>query len=244
MNFKKEIAELYTKGTGIIITEDCVHCDNSGWHYIQDLEPGHILILKSYTGRTKVFLAYSDCKKLEHSKMSCVEFFENANINGGFYRGGGTLIRGVYWKPIKDISQVKQYLETFNTKDLKKSVEDKDNRLKLIELISSRLNNELNLNFYDVWRHQDEQDKLIVVPGFDPKTAIALLNRKVLNRCLYFPEEENNFEKLVNDLQIRLGKKFENHTISFPDDLVGMKEKEQFYLNFWQDEMPKEKSGK
>lgn len=113
--FSREIYEL----TGHRVANYNIYSDERGWYYYieaQSLEANHPLIINHYRGQLFAVIPLKEYQELEAGTIDINYYIENAYWNFGYYWGGGSLIGGVFWKPLEDTTgihnkeRVKRYL--------------------------------------------------------------------------------------------------------------------------------------
>lgn len=119
MDWKDMFSHKLYELTGHRVTNYNIHSDEKGWHYYieaQSLEENHPLILNHYRGQLFAVIPLKEYLKLENGTIDPEAYIDNAFWNFGYYWGGGSMINGVFWKPLEetagihDKEMVKRYL--------------------------------------------------------------------------------------------------------------------------------------
>jgi len=103
--FIEDLSQKVTKLIGYPLGVEHIHSlseDGSGWHYyIRDLKPGYPVLAIHYRGPLMLALPFADYQQLETGAVTVDEYIAKSHWNYGHFRGGGSLIGGVYWQPLE-----------------------------------------------------------------------------------------------------------------------------------------------
>lgn len=106
-------------------------------------------------------------------------------------------------------------------------VQETDRRLELFQAINSRLEAELGFSISSRISHNGDRNDLILIPGLEPDTVIAHVNRDLLNDLLYHPDEVHDWKQMAQNFTIVLAKKDWSSRIKLP------KGDREACLEFW-----------
>lgn len=117
-------------------------------------------------------------------------------------------------------------------------VQELDARIDLFNAIEDRLQEELGFEICSDMSHSNDQNELLLFPGYEPNSVKAFVNKELLNNLLYHPEQEYDWATIAKSFIITLGIAYQDERVLIPTDIA---DKNKFCLEFWGDKMHKEK---
>lgn len=104
VDWKNEFSQKLFELTGHRIANYNIHSDEQGWYYYiqaKSLKPNYPLIMNHYRGQLFVVIPLKDYQEIESGTVLPETYIENAFWSFGYYWGGGSLVGGVFWKPLE-----------------------------------------------------------------------------------------------------------------------------------------------
>lgn len=103
--FSRKMCEL----TGHCVANYNILSDENGWYYYiqaKSLVSNHPLLMNHYRGQLFVVIPFEEYRKLEEGTINPISYIENAYWSIGYYWGGGSMVGGVFWKPLEDTTGI------------------------------------------------------------------------------------------------------------------------------------------
>lgn len=118
IDWKDEFSHKLYELVGHRVANYNIYSDENGWYYYiqaQSLEINHPLVMNHYRGQLFVVIPLKDYQKLDSGTISIASYIENAYWNFGYYWGGGSLLGGVFWKPLETTTGIhnKEYVKRY-----------------------------------------------------------------------------------------------------------------------------------
>lgn len=119
VDWKTDLSQKLYELTGHRVANYNIYSDEQGWYYYiqaKSLKENYPLIMNHYRGQLFAVIPLEDYQKLDAGTISPTAYIESAFWNFGYYWGGGSLLGGVFWKPLEttagihDKEYVKRYL--------------------------------------------------------------------------------------------------------------------------------------
>lgn len=118
IDWKNEFSQKLFELTGHRVANYNIYSDEQGWYYYiqaQSLMANHPLIINHYRGQLFAVIPLKDYQELDAGKILPASYIENAYWSFGYYWGGGSLLGGVFWKPLENTAGIhdKEYVKRY-----------------------------------------------------------------------------------------------------------------------------------
>lgn len=118
-------------------------------------------------------------------------------------------------------------------------VQEVDGRRVLFEAVREHVQKELGFELYGCMSHRGDRDEVQLTPGCDLNTVRVYFSADLLNDLLYHPEVKHGWTEMVQQFYYILAMPYGPKDRIYLD--AGVADKRAFCLDFWGDEMPREK---
>lgn len=101
----QKVSALIGKG---IMSEDVMSDKDGIYYYIPAQSLKNPVVLEHYRGRLMMVLPVADCLEIEANNIDIDSYIQNSHWGFGYFRGGGSLIGGIKWKPFEITTKGKE----------------------------------------------------------------------------------------------------------------------------------------